>query len=69
MQSLPAAPDDDRQEERRARMGKSKNELLIQVVERYLFHKNFATENPFVAEIAQKMCEIDVDEMWMLTQQ
>lgn len=50
-------------------MGKSKdNELLLKVVERYLFHRSYSTKNPFVAEMAQKMCDIELSEMWMLTQ-
>lgn len=46
-----------------------KNELLIQVVKRYFDHLNYATDDPFLGEIAKQMCEIELDEMWMLTQQ
>ena len=44
------------------------DEMLFKVVERYLYHRDYKTDNPIVAEIAQSMREIDVDEMWMLTQ-
>lgn len=44
------------------------NELMIKVIERYLFHTNFITDYPFAAEMAAKMCEIEIAEMWMLTQ-
>lgn len=44
------------------------DELLIKVVERYMHHRDYKTDNPIVAEMARSMCEIEVDEMWMLTQ-
>jgi hypothetical protein len=49
-------------------MAKSKNDLLIKVVERYIFHKNYKTDNPIVADIRDKMCDVELAEMWMLTQ-
>ena len=45
-----------------------KNELLIRVVERYMYQRDFKTDNPIVAEVASGMCELEIDEMWMLTQ-
>lgn len=45
------------------------NDLLIRVVERYNYHKNYSTDDPFLKGIAEQMCEIEVNEMWMLTQQ
>lgn len=45
-----------------------KNELLIRVVERYLFHKNYKTDKPEILKIVEKMCDIEITEMWMLTQ-
>ena len=42
--------------------------FLFEVVERYLFHKNYVTGNPIAKEIAEKMCDIELSEMWMLTQ-
>ena len=45
-----------------------KNKLLFKVVERYLFHKHYKTSNLYMKEIANKMCEIEIAEMWMLTQ-
>lgn len=45
------------------------NDLLIQVVERYLFHQSACrSKNPFARELAAKMCEIEIAEMWLLTQ-
>ena len=67
VQRWPTAPDEDRLEQGKIE-NMDKNELLIKVVERYLFHKNYATDNPFVAEMAQKMCDLELHEMWMLTQ-
>lgn len=48
---------------------KSENELLLAVAERFLFHREKAkSDNPVVAEIAKGMCELEICEMWMLTQ-
>lgn len=45
------------------------NHLLIELVERYQYHQSKVNcDNPFVAGVAQKMCDIDVYEMYMLTQ-
>ena len=45
------------------------NELLAQVVERFCFHCEKAkSENPIVASAATKMCEVEIWEMWALTQ-
>lgn len=44
------------------------DEMLFKVVERYLYHRDYKTDNPIVAEMARSMCEIEIDEMWMLTQ-
>lgn len=39
------------------------------VVERFQFHKEKAGEdNPMISEFAKKMCEIEMYEMWLLTQ-
>lgn len=46
------------------------NELLAQVVERFQFHSGkIKSENPIVADSAVKMCEVEVWEMWVLTQE
>lgn len=44
------------------------NELLIRVAERYLYHSNYHSDNPVVQEMANKICEIEIYEMWALTQ-
>ncbi len=45
------------------------NELLLQVAERFMFHSEKAkTDNPLIADMASKMCEIELWEMWVLTQ-
>lgn len=54
-------------------MNKSKdiqtNELLAQVVERFRFHSRKAkSDNPIVAGIAAQICEVELWEMWALTQ-
>lgn len=49
---------------------KETNNLLARVVERFLFHTKLATEaaNPVVEDGARKMCDIELWEMWTLTQ-
>lgn len=45
------------------------NELLAQVVERFQFHSSkTSSDNPFVAQIARDICEVELWEMWALTQ-
>lgn len=44
------------------------NELLIRVVERYLYHKNYRTENTLVKEMQELIMDVEIAEMWMLTQ-
>lgn len=51
------------------RRSKRENELLAQVVERFRFHSGeIKSGNPIVADAAQKMCEVEMWEMWVLTQ-
>lgn len=49
-------------------MPENKNDLLIQIVERYQYHKNFKTDNPITAEIKEKICDLELHEMWTITQ-
>lgn len=45
------------------------NELLFKVMERYQYHiLKVNHENPIVAETARAMVDIDICELWMLTQ-
>lgn len=45
------------------------NELLIQVAERFLFHREkAASSDPVENDAAKRMCSIEISEMWMLTQ-
>lgn len=45
------------------------NELLAQVVERFLYHSQYVhSDKPITKDMAQKMCEIEIWEMWTLTQ-
>lgn len=45
------------------------NELLAQAAERFLFHSEKAkANNPLIADMAAKMCEVEIWEMWALTQ-
>lgn len=45
------------------------NEILAQVIERFHFHSGKAkSDNPLIAEMAAKMCEVEMWEMWALTQ-
>lgn len=51
------------------RRSKRENELLAQVVERFRFHSGkVKSENPIVADAAMKMCEVEIWQMWALTQ-
>lgn len=46
------------------------NEMLAQVVERFLYHFQYAQSNQsMIKDMAQKMCEIEIWEMWTLTQE
>lgn len=45
-----------------------RNELMIRLIERYLFHSNYKTDNPVVEEMAGKMVELDLLLMWIVTQ-
>lgn len=48
---------------------KGNNELLFHVIERYLFHKDFKSDNKGAVDMAATMCEIELYEMWVLTQE
>lgn len=42
---------------------------IADVVDRFQFHKEkVRSDNPIITEFAKKMCEIELYEMWMLTQ-
>ena len=42
---------------------------LFDVIERYIFHKEKSrSDNPVVRKMAEKMCEVELWEMWELTQ-
>lgn len=48
---------------------RNKEDLLADVVEGFLFHSQKAQSDiPIVRDIAKKMCDIEICEMWMLTQ-
>lgn len=48
---------------------KRNDELLLKVAERFLFHSEKAkSDNPVVADVAKEMCDIEIWEMWTLTQ-
>lgn len=52
------------------RTSQKANEFLAQVVERFRFHADKAkSDNPLIAESAEKMCSIEIWEMWVLTQE
>lgn len=51
------------------RHGKRVNETLAKVVERYNFHQQeMKSVNPLIAEAAVAMCNIELWELWSLTQ-
>ena len=46
------------------------SDTLCDVVERFRFHREKAkSENPAEAETAGKLCEVEIWEMWVLTQE
>lgn len=47
---------------------KTITDLLISVVRRYLFHSRYKSSNQTVNEIYEMMADMDLDEIWMLTQ-
>ena len=49
-------------------MSEKEIDMLSRVVERYLFHSNYTTNNPEFMRIAETMRDIELTEMWMLTQ-
>lgn len=43
---------------------------MFTVSERFLYHREKAgADDPFISETAKKMCEIELWEMWVLTQE
>ncbi len=47
-----------------------KNELLIGIAERFLFHSEAAkSEESQIRDIAEKMLSVEIWEMWVLTQE
>ena len=48
---------------------KKKDELLFKVVENFLFYRErVESDNPIMREAARVMCDVDIREMWMFTQ-
>lgn len=46
------------------------NKLLLSVAERFLYHSTKAkSDKTIISEAARKMCEIEIWEMWTLTQE
>lgn len=46
------------------------NDLLSRTVDRFLFHhEKTNSDNPIVAEMAEKICDVELWEMWTLTQE
>lgn len=44
-------------------------ERLFDVIERYLFHRGkCGANNPIISGAAEKICEVEIWEMWALTQ-
>lgn len=44
-------------------------ERLVSVVERFNSHrKEMETDNPLVYELAEKLCGVEINFMWLLTQ-
>ena len=42
---------------------------LFDVIERYFFHSEKSrSDNPIISEAAKRMCDIEIWEMWELTQ-
>lgn len=49
-------------------MKKKETELLFRLIERYLFHSKFDTENPYIKMFLDMILDMEIDELWMLTQ-
>lgn len=48
---------------------KTGEELLFEVIQRFLFHsEKKKSDNPVIREIANQMCDVEIWEMWVLTQ-
>ena len=50
------------------KMTERERNKLFQVIDRFIFHSNYQSDNPATQEMARKMRDIDLFEMWMLTQ-
>lgn len=44
------------------------NELLFSTAQRRLFHSRYRSDNSTVNEIYELMADMDLDDLWMLTQ-
>lgn len=49
-------------------MSQKERDLLISVVRRYKFHSTQKSTNETVNEIYEMLADMDLDELWMLTQ-
>ncbi len=50
-------------------MTSKENAILALVVERYQLHSTYQTDDPCIKQIAQMLCDKDLEEMWILTQE
>lgn len=44
------------------------SDAIYKVIERYLFHSGYKSDNPMLQDIAKSMADIEILEMWLLTQ-
>ena len=48
---------------------RERDEFLFKVVENFLFYREkLESDNPIMREAARVMCDVDIREMWMFTQ-
>lgn len=48
---------------------KTREELLFSVIENFMLHSTKQkSDNPVIRELANQMCDVDIWEMWVLTQ-
>lgn len=49
-------------------MSKRESELLFRAIRRYLFHSSYRSGNETINQIYAMMADMDLDELWMITQ-
>lgn len=44
------------------------NDMLFRLAERFIYHSNKKSDNPVIQETIDSMIDLEISEMWWLTQ-